>query len=187
VVGGDDGPNRPAGLAHIQRDEVAMPISAYDDGHDKKPKSGAARASDDKMDTFDLPLFEMLRTVDPNIVDMFQKYLNYTIFTERPLALDLKTKYLILVGITTAVRGDREGIEWSSQLAQKYGASEPEVLEAISLANLPAGTPSIEYAADVWYQMKQGDARVQRRGTTVQTRGFAGWDAWEGKDRTATE
>ena len=158
-----------------------MPISAYDDGHDRKKPKGSTGAEGDKMDAFDLPLFEMLRTVDPNIVDMFQQYLNYTIFTERPLALDLKTKYLILVGITTAVRGDREGIEWSSQLAQKYGASEPEVLEAISLANLPAGTPSIEYAADVWYQMKQGDARVQRTGTTHDSRGFPGWDSWEGK------
>lgn len=154
-----------------------MPTSAYEDGH----KPDAKGADQDKMDAFDLPLFEMLRTVDPNIVEMFQEYLNYTIFKERPLALDLRTKYLILVGITTAVRGDREGIEWSSQLAMKYGASEREVLEAISLANLPAGTPSIEYAADVWYQMKQGDARVQRQGTGSQDRAFTAWDSWQGR------
>jgi alkylhydroperoxidase/carboxymuconolactone decarboxylase family protein YurZ len=158
-----------------------MPISAYNDGNDKKKPAAKTGGSDNKMDTFDLPLFEMLKTVDPNIMEMFQQYLNYTIFTERPLALDLKTKYLILVGITTAVRGDREGIEWSSQLAMKYGASEREVLEAISLANLPAGTPSIEYAADVWYQMKQGEARVQRAGTKTEERGFTAWDSWQGK------
>lgn len=158
-----------------------MPYSAYDDEPVRKAGKPGAGGADEKMDTFDLPLFEMLRTVDPNIVDMFKQYVDYTIFTERPLALDLKTRYLLLVGITTAVRGDREGIEWSSQLAMKYGASETEVLEAISLANLPAGTPSIEYAADVWYQMKQGKARVQRHGTANRDRTFPGWDAWEGR------
>lgn len=165
-----------------------MPVSAYDGSSEQQKRaskhSGPKKkaGADDKMDAFDLPLFEMLNTVDPNIKEMFQSYLNYTIFTERPLALDLKTKYLIIVGITTAVRGDREGIEWSSQLAMKYGASEREVLEAISLSNLPAGTPSIEYAADVWYQMKQGEARVQRAGTSAQERGFRAWDTWQGKD-----
>jgi 4-carboxymuconolactone decarboxylase len=70
---------------------------------------------------------------------MFEEFLNYTIFHERPLALDLKTRYLLLVGITTAVRGDREGIEWGSQLAMKYGATEREVLEATrSQTSLPA-------------------------------------------------
>lgn len=148
-----------------------MVTSAWDES--KKQRGGA-----DQEDPFELPLFELLRTVDPQIKKLFEEFLNYTIFTERPLALDLKTRYLVLVGITTAVRGDREGIEWSSQLAMKHGATEREVLEAISLANLPAGTPAMEYAADVWYQMKQGEARVQRTGTQRQERGFSAWDAW---------
>jgi alkylhydroperoxidase/carboxymuconolactone decarboxylase family protein YurZ len=163
-----------------------MPVSAYDGSDEQRARAGAKpsapKGADDKMDAFDLPLFEMLSTVDPKIKEMFQSFLNYTIFTERPLALDLKTKYLVIVGITTAVRGDREGIEWSSQLAMKYGATEREVLEAISLSNLPAGTPSIEYAADVWYQMKNGESRVQREGTKPQQRGYRAWDAWQGKD-----
>ncbi|HEX5201055.1 carboxymuconolactone decarboxylase family protein [Paractinoplanes rhizophilus] len=144
----------------------------------RKPGSGAGGGSGDKMDTFDLPLFELLKTVDPDIKRMFEEFLNYTIFHERPLALDLKTRYLVLVGITTAVRNDREGIEWSSQLAMKHGATEREVLEAISLTNLPAGTPAMEYAADVWHKMRQGEASVQRRGTERQDRGFRAWSSW---------
>lgn len=132
-----------------------------------------------QMDTFDLPLFELLHTVDPDIKQMFEEFLNYTIFQERPLALDLKTRYLVLVGITTAVRGDREGIEWSSQLAMKHGATEREVLEAISLTNLPAGTPAMEYAADVWRQMRQGQAKVQPAGAEVPQRGFRAWTSWQ--------
>jgi alkylhydroperoxidase/carboxymuconolactone decarboxylase family protein YurZ len=153
-----------------------MPTSAWDEDKQRRQRE---QGGEEKMDTFDLPLFELLRSVDPNIQKMFEEFLNYTIFHERPLALDLKTRYLLLVGITTAVRGDREGIEWSSQLAMKYGATEREVLEAISLTNLPAGTPAMEYAADVWYQMKRGEARVHRKGTeTGTTRGFSAWNRW---------
>lgn len=157
-----------------------MPISAWDDSG-----RSSSKKQDDKLDAFDLPLFELLRNVDPVIKKMFEEYLDYTIFHERPLALDLKTRYLLLVGITTAVRGDREGIEWSSQLAIKYGATEREVLEAISLTNLPAGTPAMEYAADVWYQMKRGDARVQRQGTQDHERGFVAWNSWRREEENA--
>lgn len=141
---------------------------------------GGDRGDDrgEKMDAFELPLFNLLHSVDPDIKRMFEEFLHYTIFHERPLALDLKTRYLVLVAITTAVRNDREGIEWSSQLAMKHGATEREVLEAISLTNLPAGTPAMEYAADVWHQMRQGHARVHRAGTERQERGFRAWSSW---------
>jgi alkylhydroperoxidase/carboxymuconolactone decarboxylase family protein YurZ len=150
-----------------------MVTGAHDPGDDRRPS-----AQDAKREPHDLPLFDMLGKVDPAIRRMFEDFLNYTIFAERPLALDLKTRYLVLVGITTAVRGDREGIEWSSQLAMKHGASEREVLEAISLSHLPAGTPSIEYAAAVWDQMREGAATVQARGTDEGGRGFSAWDGW---------
>jgi 4-carboxymuconolactone decarboxylase len=126
----------------------------------------------------DLPLWRLLRTVDPKIRSLFEEFLNYTIFEERPIALDLKTRFLVLVGITTAVRGDREGIEWSTQLAMKHGATEREVLEAMSLTNLPAGTPAMEYAADVWAQMKAGNATVLQHGDPTKTRPFSAWDRW---------
>lgn len=143
-------------------------------------KNHGSAAEEEKRDPRELPLFEMLRKVDPNIQRMFEDFLNYTIFAERPLALDLKTRYLVLVGITTAVRGDREGIEWSSQLAMKHGATEREVLEAISLANLPAGTPSIEYAAAVWDEMREGRAHVQAAGTSRDDdMSFRAWDSWQ--------
>jgi alkylhydroperoxidase/carboxymuconolactone decarboxylase family protein YurZ len=149
-----------------------MPTSASDSGD----------RNDGKWDVFDLPVNRLLGSVDPHIRTIFEDYIQYTIFNERPLALDLKTRYLVLVAITTAVRGDREGIEWSSQLATKYGASEREILEAISLTNLPAGTPAMEYAAVVWYQMKRGEALVAREGTETRERGFTAWDSWTRKE-----
>lgn len=159
-----------------------MVIGAHDphDSHKDKAGQGTEASDKEKRSPQDLPLFSMLRMVDPNIPRLFEDYLNYTIFSERPLALDLKTRYLVLAGITTAVRGDREGIEWSSQLAMKHGATEPEVIEAISLANLPAGTPSIEYAAAVWDEMKAGNSAVQAKGTTSQSaRSFTAWTNWQ--------
>ncbi len=153
-----------------------MVTGASDPGSDDR----AAGTQRDRRDPRELPLFEMLRKIDPNIQRLFEEFLNYTIFAERPLALDLKTRYLVLVGITTAVRGDREGIEWSSQLAMKHGATEREVLEAISLANLPAGTPSIEYAAAVWDEMREGGAHVQAPGTGDDGHmGLKAWGSWQ--------
>lgn len=152
-------------------------VIGADDQHGGNDRQGTEH---ERRDPTELPLFSMLRTVDPNIERLFAEYLNYTIFSERPLALDLKTRYLVLAGITTAVRGDREGIQWSTQLAMKHGATEPEVMEAISLANLPAGTPSIEYAATVWAEMKSGKHSVQAKGTGSEpTRGFSAWRSWE--------
>lgn len=152
-------------------------VIGADDQHGENDRQGT---ESERRDPSDLPLFTMLRAVDPNIERLFAEYLNYTIFAERPLALDLKTRYLVLAGITTAVRGDREGIQWSSQLAMKHGATEPEVMEAISLANLPAGTPSIEYAAGVWAEMKSGKQSVQAKGTGAEpARGFSAWRSWE--------
>lgn len=158
-----------------------MVIGAHDPHDQHRAKAQDASGGDaEKRSPQDLPLFSMLRAIDPNIQRLFEDYLNYTIFSERPLALDLKTRYLVLAGITTAVRGDREGIEWSSQLAMKHGATEPEVMEAISLANLPAGTPSIEYAAAVWEEMKAGHNAVQAAGTTPgASRSFSAWSNWQ--------
>ena len=83
------------------------------------------------------------------------------IFGPEPRALDLKTRFLVLVGITTAVREDREGIEWSSRRAMEHGATEQEVLEAILLAGLPAGSPAVEYAARAFREMKEGRGWVE--------------------------
>ena len=69
----------------------------------------------------------------------------------------------MLVGITTAVRGDSEGIHTNAQRALAAGASDQEVLEAIMLAALPAGIPAVEEAAKAWKQLKAGRALTRVR------------------------
>jgi hypothetical protein len=65
-----------------------------------------------------------------------------------------------MVGITTAVKGDREGIEWASLRAVQNGATWQEVYEAAFLAGLPAGFPAFEAAARVFQDLKKGHGLV---------------------------
>jgi alkylhydroperoxidase/carboxymuconolactone decarboxylase family protein YurZ len=133
----------------------------------------------------DLPLFRLMERADPKTHEMFSALLLHTIFDEHEHALDLKTRFLVLAGITTSVRDDREGIEWSTQLAMKYGATEREVLEAIALTNHPAGTPAMEYAASVWAEMRAGNSTVVQWGDPARTRPFSAWDRWRRPETTA--
>jgi 4-carboxymuconolactone decarboxylase len=99
--------------------------------------------------------------VDVEILRRYNQLSGYVIFGPEPRALDLKTRFLVLVGITTAVKGDREGIEWSTRRAMEHGATEAEVLEAIVLAGLPAGSPAVEFAARVWQEAREGRGWVE--------------------------
>ncbi len=96
--------------------------------------------------------------VDPEILRLYRELSAHVLFGAAPRALDLKTRYLVLVGITTAVRGDPEGIKWSSRRAIENGATEREVLEAMVLAMLPAGIPALEEAAKVWETVREDTA-----------------------------
>lgn len=108
-----------------------------------------------------LPLHELFGEIDPEILRRYDEFASYLIFGEEPRALDLKTRYLIMVAITTAVKLDREGIEWSSRRAKEHGASHREVLEAMALAALPAGTPAVEFAATALNEVAEGKGWVE--------------------------
>ena len=96
-----------------------------------------------------LPVHRLMAEVDPGILKKYVDLSGDLLFGEAPRALDLKTRYLVLVGITTAVRGDPEGIVWSAQRALQLGATKQEVLEAILLVALPGGVPPVEEATHV--------------------------------------
>jgi alkylhydroperoxidase/carboxymuconolactone decarboxylase family protein YurZ len=110
---------------------------------------------------FLLPVHELLGTVDPEILRRYNELASYLIFSPEPRGLDLKTRFLVMIGITTAVKGDREGIEWSMRRAKELGATEQEVLEAVALAALPAGVPAVEYAARAWQEVQEGKGWVE--------------------------
>jgi len=96
-----------------------------------------------------LPVHQLMGDVDPQLLKKYDDLASDLLFSDTPRALDLKTRFLVLVGITTAVRGDPEGIVWSAQRAMKHGATKREVLEAILLVALPGGVPCVEEATHV--------------------------------------
>ncbi len=111
---------------------------------------------------FTLPVHELMAEVDPEILRRYNDLASYVIFGPEPRALDLKTRFLVMVGITTAVKGDREGVEWSARRAMDHGATRQEVLEAIVLAALPAGVPAVEAAAKAFTEMTEGRGWVDQ-------------------------
>jgi len=94
-----------------------------------------------------LPVHRLMAELDPRLLTRYMDLSQFLIFDQERHALDLKTRFLVMVGITTAVKGDPEGVEWSSARAIKYGATREEVAEAALLAMLPSGVPSVEKAA----------------------------------------
>lgn len=109
-----------------------------------------------------LPVHELLGNLDPELLRQYLDLSSNLLFSPKPRALDLKTRYLVLVGITTAIKGDREGIEWSTRRARENGATDREILEAIALAALPAGIPALEGAAKALGEERQGRALIDQ-------------------------
>jgi 4-carboxymuconolactone decarboxylase len=110
---------------------------------------------------YTLPLHEVLADVHPEFLRRYGDLASYVIFGEaegRPL--DLKTRFLVLVGVTTAAKGDREGIEWSAARAMKAGATWDEVREAAFMAALPCGMPAFEAACRVFKDMEKNEGWV---------------------------
>lgn len=108
-----------------------------------------------------LPLHELFGSVDPELLRRYDAFATQLLFGEEPRHLDHKTRYLVILGITTAVKSDREGIEWSMRRAQEHGATREECLEAIALAALPAGTPAVEFAALAVKEVDEGRGWVE--------------------------
>ncbi len=118
-----------------------------------------------KVRGYTLPLHEIMAEANPEFIRRYGDLASYVIFGEgEGRALDLKTRFLVMVGITTAVKGDREGIEWASMRAVQYGATWQEVYEAAFLAGLPAGFPAFEAAARVFKDLKKGEGLVPQHG-----------------------
>lgn len=113
---------------------------------------------------YTLPLHEVLAETNPEFLRRYGQLASYVLFgPQEGRALDLKTRFLVLVGITTAVKGDREGIEWAAARAIQNGATWEEVYEAAFLAGLPAGIPSFEAACRTFQELKKGKGWVKQK------------------------
>jgi AhpD family alkylhydroperoxidase len=89
-----------------------------------------------------------------------------------PKALDRKTKELIAVGISVAVRCD-DCIGFHVKAALEQGASQEEVTEALAMAIYMGAGPSVMYAThalDAYAQFASGNANSKPPATSTDTR-----------------
>ena len=100
-----------------------------------------------KVRGYTLPVHDTLADLNPEFLRRYGDLASHVLFGPTDgRALDLKTRFLVLIGVTTAVKGDPEGMEWSVVRALKAGATWDEVREAAFMAALPAGIPAFEKA-----------------------------------------
>ena len=85
--------------------------------------------------------YDLVAKLDPEYFEKLKGiYVDATFGREG--ALPRKTKELIMVGITCALRAQR-GVRIHSERALTLGASPKEVLEAIEVAAIPGGMPGL--------------------------------------------
>lgn len=85
--------------------------------------------------------YEVVAKLDPEYFEKLKGiYVDATFGREG--ALPRKTKELIMVGITCALRASR-GVRLHSDRALTLGATPREVLEAIEVAAIPGGMPGL--------------------------------------------
>lgn len=85
--------------------------------------------------------YELIADLDPEYFDKLKGiYVDGTF--GRDGALPRKTKELIMVGITCAIRAAR-GVRLHSERALTLGATPQEVLEAMQVAAIPGGMPGL--------------------------------------------
>lgn len=99
-----------------------------------------------------LAFHELLAAHLPDVLEKYDEH--YTQVWLKENVLDARTKELVAIGIHAAVL-EREGLEIHMRRAVKAGATEAEIVEALSLAGIPAGMYSVVVASDVWSKLKR--------------------------------
>lgn len=94
-----------------------------------------------------LPFHSLLAEHAPDTLDAYDQFYSQVWFTRN--VLDARTKELIAVGIHTAIL-EREGLEIHMRRAVKAGATEAEIVEAMTLAGIPAGMYAVLVGSQVW-------------------------------------
>jgi 4-carboxymuconolactone decarboxylase len=91
--------------------------------------------------------YEVVARLDPEYFEKLKGlYVDGTFL--RDGALSHKTKELIMVGITCAIRATR-GVRVHSERALALGASPREVLEAMEVAAIPGGMPGLWLGVEI--------------------------------------
>ena len=105
-------------------------------------------------------LTSQLRTLRADVPEVMKAFGNIAQAALAPKALDSKTKELIAVGISVAIRCD-DCIAFHVKAALQQGASREEVIEALGMAIYMGAGPSVMYAThamDAFIQFENQNA-----------------------------
>ena len=123
-----------------------------------------------KVRGYTLPVHDTLADLNPEFLRRYGDLASHVLFgPAEGRALDLKTRFLVLIGVTTAVKGDPEGMEWSVVRALKAGATWDEVREAAFMAALPAGIPAFEKACLTFNLLEKNKGMVPQDVSVVKS------------------
>lgn len=101
--------------------------------------------------------YEVIAKLDPEYFEKLKGlYVDGTF--GRNGALPRKTKELIMVGITCALRAPR-GVRIHSQRALSLGATPQEVLEAMEVAAIPGGMPGLWLGVETLQDLLEPSAK----------------------------
>jgi alkylhydroperoxidase/carboxymuconolactone decarboxylase family protein YurZ len=122
-----------------------------------------------KVRGYTLPVHDTLADLNPEFLRRYGDLASHVLFgPAEGRALDLKTRFLVLIGVTTAVKGDPEGMEWSVVRALNAGATWDEVREAAFMAALPAGIPAFEKACMTFNALQKNKGMVKQDVSVIQ-------------------
>jgi AhpD family alkylhydroperoxidase len=109
-----------------------------------------------------MELSAQLRNLRGGAPDLMKAFANIAQSALAPKALDRKTKELIALGISVAVRCD-DCIGFHVKAALEQGASPDEVIEALGMAIYMGAGPSVMYAnhaLEAYRQFAKSDAKA---------------------------
>lgn len=94
-----------------------------------------------------LPFHRLLAEHAPDTLEKYDELYSQIWFQRN--ALDPRVKELVAVGIHAAIL-EREGLEIHMKRAVEAGATEAEIVEALTLAGIPAGMYTVLVGSQIW-------------------------------------
>ncbi len=108
----------------------------------------------------------LMRTLRGDTPDVMKAFSGLAQAALAPKALDCKTKELIAIGISVAIRCD-DCIAFHVKAAMEQGATRAEVIEALGMAIYMGAGPSVMYASHAIEAFEQIDKPVVAPATTA--------------------
>ena len=106
---------------------------------------------------FHLGVHEIMHAADPEFMEHYQPWLEYSTLKDRHL--DKKTKKIVHVAVHIARQTDPDHIKAHMLAAEKVGASREELFEVCTMGYLIGGTTALLLGMEAWRRAFRPDLR----------------------------